>query len=306
MFIFFKSQSKSNKCKFEFFKYQTIEHLSTSLKRGISDYHIDIKTYSKKEFNPLSLEKEGKILETLDLEDTIKESKLLEVYRNIIINNLLHDHLETDGDLELHFKKLLKINEATLPVFFYVIKDEGKVYFKKSSDNKLFMKNKYALILKRDEATEFKKENLMMLDMNFDFYINEDEIIMKSPFSFELILQYDHVYKKHKEDVVAKIKSVNVIKNFEGFESACNEAKYYRAFKKVVIDTDFKTSFSNQKFIKKLQKDTENKIKWDDKSKKVEIEDLHIKTVLHIFNGLIGIDIYDEIVTFNEKFKLPS
>lgn len=168
------------------------------------------------------------------------------------------------------------------------------------------MENKYGILLKRDTVKEFNKKELMLLETNFDFYIDKKEIVMRNSFSFESIVNYDTVYEKHKEKIMVNIRKADIIQNFDQFGQACNKSGYYRAFRKVNENTDFKKAFSNKTFITKLQKDTLGKIKWDEKNKKVQVGDLHIKTVLHIFNGLIGIDIYNEIVTFNEKFKLPN
>ena len=302
LFIFFKSKSSSKKKSYEYFKYQSIEHIAKKLKAGVESYSKEISNFAKKDFNPLSLEKDKKILEVLDLEKTINESKLMEIYKSVIVDNQIKNYDEED----LSINHLKKLEMAKFPVLFYAIKDGEKVYFKKSSDSRLFMENKYGILLKRDTANEFNKKELMLLEMNFDFYIDKKEIVIRNSFSFESIVNYDTVYEKHKEKIMVNIKKADIIQNFDQFQQACNKSDYYRAFRKVNEKTDFKKAFSNRTFITKLQKDTLGKIKWDEKNKKVQVGDLHIKTVLHIFNGLIGIDIHNEIVTFNEKFKLPN
>lgn len=306
LYIFFKSQSQSKTINLEYFKYQSLENIAPSLKNGISNYETSIKGFTKQEFNPLSLEKEGKILETLELNQTTKDSKLMDIYKQIILDNRVIDYEEELDNNTYVIKKLHKINQASFPAFCYALKHLEKVYFKKTSNNSLLLKNDYHVLLRRDTAKEYEKEDLMIVDTKFDFHIDQDEILIRSSFAFEQILKYELVYEKHKKSIINNIQSADVIENFEKFEEACNKSGYYRAFRKVKEETDFKKSFSNKPFIKRLAQETNNKIRWNDKTNKVYVEDLHIKTVLHIFSGLIGIDIYNQIVTFNEKFNLPQ
>lgn len=306
LFIFFKSQSKSKNINLEYFKYQSLEKIAPSLRNGIQNYEKSIQNYTKKEFNPLSLEKGKKVLETLQLSKTIKESKLMDLYKQIILENKVKDFAEEHGNCTYIFKKLHKIDEAKFPAFFYALKYQGKIYFKKTSNNSLLMKNQYHVLLRRDTAKEYNKEDLMIIDTNFDFHVEKEEIVIRSSFAFEQILKYELVYEEHKSLILNNIKKADVIENYEEFESACNKSAYYRAFKKVDSQTNFKKAFSNRPFIKRLEKETNGKIKWNEETKKVKVEDIHIKTVLHIFSGLIGVDIYNQIVTFNQKFILPQ
>lgn len=123
LFIFFKSKSNSKQKNYEYFKYQSIEHIAKKLKQGVEDYAKEISSFAKKEFNPLSLEKEKNILEVLDLEKTINESKLMEIYKSIIVDNQVKDYVEQD----LSVKRLNKLEMAKFPVLFYAIKDGEKI-----------------------------------------------------------------------------------------------------------------------------------------------------------------------------------
>ncbi|MFD2868435.1 Kiwa anti-phage protein KwaB-like domain-containing protein [Kurthia populi] len=312
LYIFFKSKEMSptdNLIDIDYFRYPNIDHnLALSMKSGLEKINEKLDFSDATEYNPLSIEREKKI-EKISLEEQKENSEYFVMITKIILENELVSHVASDNEKTYRFRNVRTFNNAQYPIFFYVIKLEGKVYFKKSSDSILMMENRKKIILKRDTAEKVDMEDFMSIDMNYDFLIDSNTIYIKNGHGFEQILRYDDVLKTHKNIIIDKIETANVIENFTAFKDACNNAKYYRAFKKIPQDLDFKAAFLNEDFLgflEGLEIKTNGNIKWNSEINKVELVDIHIKTVLHMFNGLIGKDIYGEFVMFNERFSIPN
>lgn len=309
LFIFFKSKNKKGDLLFdiEFFRYNVLNKgLVKKLDEGIKAYKQECETSNSTKYNPLSVERGNKKIETMTIEEGENDSEIFKTYKNIILNSQLKDTTIKMGKKTYRLKKIKKYSDASFPVFYYAIKDGENIYFKKTSETQFLLKNKYKVFVRKDNATEADITDLIVIDTRFDFYTDTLSIFIKNGTAFEHILEYQNVFEIHKNKIIKKIEKADIIQDFGKFKNACNKENYFRAFKVVTESTDFKKTLSNKTFLAKLDKDTKGKIKWNSKIKKIELEDVHIKTVLHIFSGLIGIDIYDKIVIFNEKYAIPA
>lgn len=310
LYIFFKSDEKNENdylVDIDYFRYPEIdEKLVTAMENGIAQINKRLNFANAVNYNPLSIERGKNKLEKISVDVQIEESEFFEILKSIILDNKLTDYKVSINEKKYRFRNVHKFKEAQYPVFFYVIKIDGKAYFKKSSDNNLMMENKNNWLVRRDTAEKVDTEELMSINARYDFVVDNDFIYIRSGNGFEQILRYEDVFKKHKDIIINKIKDADIINDFEEFEKTCNNAKYYRAFKVIKTDIDFKAAFSNKEFLDRLNVETKGNIKWNEENKKIELKDAHIKTVLHIFSGLIGIDIYGEIVLFNQKYLLPK
>ncbi|KOO48773.1 Kiwa anti-phage protein KwaB-like domain-containing protein [Viridibacillus arvi] len=309
LFIFFKSKNLKNDPLFdiEFFRYNTLsKEVVEEITKGIDNYTEKCDENNTKPYNPLSLERGNGKLEKITIKDGEIDSDIFKAYRNIIVKSQLKDIDVTMAEKKYRLKSLKKYNDATCPVFYYAIKEGENVFFKKTSESHLLLKNENKIFIRKDNAKEVDIDDLMVIDTRFDFHINNNDIFIKNGTSFESILEYENVFKVHKNKIISKIEEAKIIDDFDAFKVACSKANYFRAFKVVSESTDFKKAFSNGAFLKKLETDTKGKIKWNRRTKKIELEDVHIQTVLHMFSGLIGVDIYNEIVIFNEKHAIPA
>lgn len=309
LFVFFKSKNSKDDPLFdvEFFRYNTLsKKVVQAIKKGIQKYIEKCDEADTILYNPLSLERGNGQLERITIKDSEIDSDIFKAYRNIIVKSQLKDTDVTMAEKKYRLRSLKKYSDATCPVFYYAIKEGENVFFKKTSESHLLLKNEYKIFIRKDTANEVDINDLMVIDTRFDFHINTNDIFIKNGTSFESILEYENVFKVHKNKIIDKIEEAKIIDDFDAFKVACSKANYFRAFKVVSDSTDFKKAFSNKAFLKKLETDTKGKIKWNPKTKKIKLEDVHIKTVLHMFSGLIGVDIYNKIVIFNEKHAIPA
>lgn len=308
IFLFFKNGTKN--INMEFFKYNLINtNLEKKIIQGIETYKNNTSNkYKKQAYNPLSMERGNKILETLSVKELLRYSKLFDLYHKIIKNDTFDKHLEDQiGDKHYTYdiKEIHGFFDNNLPLSFTVIVNDDIAYFKKTNEATYFLKNKSKIIASIEEAniSEFKN-NTVLIDTNFDFYVTKDKLFIKSSPNFERICKYEIVYELHREKILTKIEQEEIIDNFAEFKKECNKSLYLRGFKKIDDKFDSKSFFQNEQFLTKIISETNNKIKWNNDQTKIIVDTSQTKTIISLLSGLIGVDIYNDIVTFNSKEKI--
>lgn len=308
LILFYKSGTKH--INIEFYKYNILDsQLEDKIETGIRQYHETvINKYEQRDYDPLSNEKGRNFLEKLDIEETEEQSLIFNVYLRIIKNQELDDcYQDEKEEYNITVNEIDGFHQNESKLSFFVIQDGDKIFFKKVSENSYFLKNRMQIFSHLEEAKlKNINKNLVMIDTNFDFYLQDVNIFIKSSHMFESICHYEQVYEKHRDKVLSRVKNVDIIENFDSFESECNKKTYLRIFKKVESNTELESTLSNKNFIDDMIKQTSYNIKWNKECEKIIVATNQVKTIIHLFSGLIGTDVYDQVVLFNDKLNISN
>lgn len=306
LIMFYKKGTKN--IEIEYFKYGNLDtSLQEKIKLGIDEYEEKLNTYETIDYDPLAIEKGRKVVETLSLDQTKRESSILRLYMTILNNESYSSSFRDDTtNTTYSIKSLDSFHSNECPLSFIVIKHNNKLYFKKANEAEYFLKNKMHILTHVEEAKlKPLNDNYILLNTNFEFYIEESTIYVKSNFTFETICNIEEVYNQHRENVLENIEEIGIIENIEDFKMECVKKRYLRVFKKVDSEANLKESLSNKKFIDEMIIQTDRKIDWTDETKtNLKVDTSHVRTIIHLFSGLIGKDIYEALITFNNKAEI--
>ncbi|WP_404336592.1 Kiwa anti-phage protein KwaB-like domain-containing protein [Planococcus rifietoensis] len=292
----FKINTRLGKKEISVYQYPTIsEELDLKIRDGIEVFLEKTSEYETAEYNPL-----------IDHKEKLQRITLEELKNDGVNFKVIHYYLEEESPFENDLAKLKILetnNEILESISFFIVEVDGSFYFRRFLNSAFLKQTKIVTAYDSTANTlDMINKKLVVFDTTFDFYLESgsNEVLINNSINFEYIAGYNEFFESKKREVMNHIAEIDLLNNFEEFKKESEKKKYLRLFSRVKLE-NIEELKQQSDFLGKLSEETAGEIVYNEEEEKFTVNTKHTKTILHLFTYLIGIDMTNKIVIYQDR-----